>query len=140
VFRAGETYAIDPSIGENEALDYWLAADKETFVTEDDGRILGTYFMKTNQAGGGSHVCNCGYITAAEATGKGIARKMCGHSLDHARSRGYRAMQFNFVVSTNERAVRLWQDMGFDIVGRLPGAFRHPTRGEVDALVMFRAL
>jgi ribosomal protein S18 acetylase RimI-like enzyme len=79
-------------------------------------------------------------MTRAGATGRGIARAMCLHSLDHARSRGYRAMQFNFVVATNERAVRLWQSLGFEIVGRLPGAFRHPAHGYVDALVMYQTL
>jgi L-amino acid N-acyltransferase YncA len=138
--RAGETYALDPQMSETEALGYWLEADKETFVAEEDGVILGTYYMRPNQAGGGAHVCNCGYMTSAAATGRGIARLMCQHSLDHARARGYRAMQFNFVVSTNERAVRLWESLGFEIVGRLPLAFKHPTRGYVDALVMFQTL
>ena len=119
---------------------YWLSPDKETFVAEDAGVIVGTYIMRPNQAGGGRHVCNCGYMTRAGATGRGIARAMCLHSLDHARSRGYRAMQFNFVVATNERAVRLWQSLGFEIVGRLPGAFRHPAHGYVDALVMYQTL
>jgi len=127
--RAGETYTLDPHMSEADALAYWLGRDKETFVAEDDGAILGTYFMRPNQAGGGAHVCNCGYMTSAAATGRGIARQMCQHSLDNARARGYRAMQFNFVVSTNERAVRLWESLGFEIVGRLPLAFRHPTRG-----------
>jgi len=79
-------------------------------------------------------------MTAAGATGRGVARAMCLHSLDHARDRGFRAMQFNFVVSTNERAVRLWQSLGYAIVGRLPGAFVHPTLGCVDALVLFQSL
>jgi ribosomal protein S18 acetylase RimI-like enzyme len=138
--RAGETYTLDPHMSEADALAYWLGPDKETFVAEEDGAILGTYFMRPNQAGGGAHVCNCGYMTSAAATGRGIARLMCRHSLDHARVRAYRAMQFNFVVSTNERAVRLWESLGFKIVGRLPLAFRHPTRGYVDALVMFQSL
>ncbi len=125
VIRAGETYALDPTMSETDALAYWLGTDKETFVVEDDGVILGTYYMRRNQAGGGGHVCNCGYMTGAAAAGRGVARAMCAHSLDHARSRGYRAMQFNFVVATNERAVRLWQSFGFDIVGRLPKAFCH---------------
>ena len=138
--RAGETYTLDPQMSEADALAYWLAADKEAFVAEEDGSVVGTYFIRPNQAGGGAHVCNCGYMTSAAAQGRGVARAMCRHSMDHARMRGYRAMQFNFVVSTNERAVRLWQSLGFDIVGRLPLAFRHPTRGYVDALVMFQAL
>jgi ribosomal protein S18 acetylase RimI-like enzyme len=127
-------------MSEGDALAYWLAADKETFVAEENGVILGTYFIRSNQAGGGAHVCNCGYITSAAATGRGIARLMCQHSLNHARARGYRAMQFNFVVSTNERAVRLWESLGFEIVGRLPLAFKHPIHGYVDALVMFQSL
>jgi ribosomal protein S18 acetylase RimI-like enzyme len=140
VIRAGETYPLDQQMSEADALAHWLGADKETFVAEEDGSILGTYYMRPNQAGGGAHVCNCGYVTSGAATGRGIARLMCQHSLDRARARGYRAMQFNFVVSTNERAVRLWESLGFEIVGRLPLAFRHPSRGYVDALVMFRQL
>jgi len=138
--RAGETYTLDPDMSEAEALAYWMGVDKETFVIEEDGIILGTYYMRQNQSGGGAHVCNCGYMTRAGATGRGIARRMCEHSIDHARARGYRAMQFNFVVSTNDRAVRLWRSLGFEIVGRLPRAFNHPTRGYVDAFVMFRTL
>lgn len=138
--QAGETYTLDPAMSREEALAYWMAPDKETFVAEADGQVLGTYYLRTNQAGNGSHVCNCGYMTGAAATGRGVARRMCEHSLAHARGRGYRAMQFNFVVSTNERAVKLWQSLGFEIVGRLPGAFAHPGHGFVDALVMFRAL
>jgi len=140
VVRAGETYALDRDMTASDALDYWTGSDKETFVAEEDGRILGTYYMRPNQAGGGRHVCNCGYMTSAAATGRGVARQMCLHSIDHAKTRGYRAMQFNFVVSTNERAVHLWESLGFDVVGRLPLAFDHPTRGFVDALVMYQAL
>lgn len=139
--RAGETYTLDRDMTREEALAYWLASDKETFVAEDgDGQIVGTYYMRANQSGGGAHVCNCGYMTKANATGKGIARRMCEHSLEHARARGYRAMQFNFVVSTNERAVQLWQSLGFAVVGRLPLAFDHPVHGYVDALTMFQAV
>src|SRR5262249_51695533 len=107
---------------------------------EDNGKIVGTYILHANQQGGGSHVANCGYMTAPHTTGRGIARAMCAHSLERARERGFRAMQYNFVVSTNERAGHLWQSFGFAIVGRLPKAFEHPTRGFVDALVMYRQL
>jgi ribosomal protein S18 acetylase RimI-like enzyme len=138
--RAGETYTLEPGMTEAEALAYWMGADKETFVAEVDGQLLGTYYIRANQAGGGKHVCNCGYMTGAAATGRGVARAMGAHSLQHARARGFRAMQFNFVVSTNTRAVRLWQSLGFEIVGRLPLAFEHPAHGPVDALVMFQAL
>jgi ribosomal protein S18 acetylase RimI-like enzyme len=138
--REGATYTLDQDMSEADALSYWMAPDKDTFVAEENGVILGTYFVRPNQSGGGRHVCNCGYMTRAAATGRGVARAMCEHSLTHAKSRGYRAMQFNFVVSTNERAVRLWQSMGFEIIGRLPQAFRHPTHGYVDAFVMYRLL
>lgn len=138
--RDGTTYSLDPDMSEADALSYWMGADKEAFVFEDKGRVIGTYYIRTNQGGGGRHVCNCGYMTSTTATGRGVARRMCEHSLGHARSRGYRAMQFNFVVITNERAILLWRQMGFNVVGRLPEAFRHPTIGYVDALVMFRRL
>jgi L-amino acid N-acyltransferase YncA len=140
VIREAATYTLDPNMPAADALAYWTSADKETFVAEEAGAIVGTYFIRPNQAGGGQHVCNCGYMTRAAAVGRGVARSMCQHSLTHARQRGYRAMQFNFVVSTNERAVRLWQSLGFEIVGRLPAAFRHPVHGYVDALVMYQLL
>jgi ribosomal protein S18 acetylase RimI-like enzyme len=138
--RAGETYALDRNMTEADALAYWMGDDRETFVAEEAGEILGTYYIRPNQAGGGRHVCNCGYMTGAAATGRGVARAMCLHSVEHARQRGYRAMQFNFVVSSNIRAVKLWESLGFGVVGRLPQAFHHPTLGYVDAFVMFRRL
>jgi ribosomal protein S18 acetylase RimI-like enzyme len=138
VIRAGETFALDRGMSREGALAFWLA--NETFVAEEDGAVVGTYYLRPNLAGGGAHVCNCGYMVAEHASGRGVARALCAHSLEHARSRGYQAMQFNCVVSTNERAVRLWQALGFEIVGRLPGAFDHPRHGYVDVLVMFRQL
>ncbi len=138
--RAGETYTLARDLSREQALDYWFGRGHEVFVAGFDGEIAGTYFLQANQGGGGAHVANCGYMTAERATGRGLARAMCAHSLERARVRGFRAMQFNFVVSTNQRAVRIWQSLGFETVGRLPGAFRHPTEGYVDALVMFRQL
>ena len=138
--RAGETYAPDQDTPEAEALAYWFGGDRETFVAAENGEIIGTYYMRPNQAGGGAHICNCGYMTSPSAMGRGVARAMCQHSLDYARERGYRGMQFNFVVSSNSRALALWQSLGFEIVGRLPGAFRHRTLGYIDALVMFQSL
>lgn len=140
VVRAGETYTIDREVSRTDALTYWFSPGHEAFVAEAEGTILGTYYLRANQQGGGAHVANCGYMTAQHAIGRGVARAMCLHSLDVARQRGFRAMQFNFVVSTNERAVRLWTSLGFDTVGHLPGAFLHPVLGYVDALVMYRAL
>jgi len=115
--------AIGPNMG-------WISVFKDT---ENN-------FLRANQQGGGDHVANCGYMTAQRAWGRGVARAMCAHSLERARQRGFRAMQFNFVVSTNQRAVRIWQGLGFEIVGRLPGAFHHPEMGYVDALVMYLGL
>ncbi len=140
VLRAGDTYTLPRDIGRAEALAYWFADGNQVFVAEEDGDVVGTYYLRANQRGGGSHVCNCGYMTAAHATGRGIARTMCLHSKEQARQSGFRAMQFNFVVGTNERAVKLWHSLVFEIVGRLPLAFQHPTRGFVDAFVMFAAL
>lgn len=137
---AGETYAIARDLDDAGVLDYWMAPSHEVFVAEDDGIILGTYYLMANQAGGGAHVSNCGYMTAPAAQGKGVARAMCEHSLLRARERGFRAMQFNHVVSTNVRAVALWEKLGFAIVGTLPQAFNHPVHGYVDSYVMFRAL
>ena len=138
--RAGETYALPRDWSREEALAYWCAPDRETFVAAEDGRILGTFFVRANQPGPGSHIANAGYMTHAEAAGRGVASAMARASLEWARERDFRAMQFNYVVSTNERAVRLWQHLGFAIVGTLPGAFHHPTRGYVDVYVMFQSL
>ena len=140
IIRAGETYSLPREMSKEDALAYWFSAEREVFVAEDNGEIVGTYGLQANQKGGGAHVANCGYMTAVSATGRGVARAMCAHSLDRARERGFRAMQFNFVISTNQRAVRLWQSFGFEIVGRLPGAFQHPTLGYVDAFIMYRDL
>jgi L-amino acid N-acyltransferase YncA len=138
VIREGRTYALDRDMSEADALAYWTSAEKETFVAVDEGdEVVGTYYMRTNQAGGGRHVCNCGYVTSQAAQGRGVARRMGEHSLAHARARGYRAMQFNFVVATNDRAVKLWSSLGFATVGRLPGAFRLPQGEFVEALVMY---
>jgi GNAT superfamily N-acetyltransferase len=138
--QAGETYTLPRDLSREEGLAYWNGSDRQTFVAEEDGRVLGTYYLRANQLGGGDHVANCGYMTALDAVGRGVARRMCEYSLEQAKSAGFRAMQFNFVVSTNERAVRLWEHLGFAKVGRLPLAFESPTLGFVDAFVMFREL
>ncbi|MBV8099678.1 MAG: GNAT family N-acetyltransferase [Verrucomicrobia bacterium] len=140
VIRAGETYALDHDLTREQALAYWFSDEHEVFVADDGTQIVGTYFLHPNQKGGGSHVANCGYVTAAAASGKGIARRMCSHSLECAKNRGFQAMQFNFVVKTNARAVRLWESLGFNIVGTLPEAFLHPVHGYTDAYVMYRML
>src|SRR3546814_14913444 len=125
---------------EADALAYWLGPDKEAFVAEAEGVVLGTYYLRANQAGGGAHVCNAGYMTSAAATGRGVARAMGLHSIDHAKARGVRAMQFTFVVSTNVRAVGLWQAPGFEVGGGLPGAFDQQGEGFVVVFGMFRGV
>jgi ribosomal protein S18 acetylase RimI-like enzyme len=140
-FAAGDTYTFAPQSTEAAIHQAWVEVPRATFVACDaNGRLLGTYFLKANQPGLGDHVCNCGYVVAPNAQGRGIAASMCEHSQRVAVELGFRAMQFNFVVVTNERAIRLWERMGFAIVGRLPGVFRHKSLGFVDALVMFKTL
>jgi len=141
VLRAGETYSFSPDITQSEAHTVWVEAPAATFVALDDNdAIVGTYYIKPNQPGLGAHVCNCGYIVAEGARGRGIASQMCLHSQHEAISRGFLSMQFNLVVSTNSDAVRLWQRHGFEVVGTLPKAFRHPRLGLVDAFVMYKQL
>ena len=138
--RAGETYALPRDMTEEQALAYWFAPEHEVLVAEDKAEALGTYYLRANQKGGGAHVANCGYMTAAHAQGRGIARAMCMDSLTRAKARGFKAMQFNIVISTNTRAVKLWQSLGFEIAATLPEAFLHPALGFVDAYVMYRRL
>jgi L-amino acid N-acyltransferase YncA len=140
VIRAGETYPLPRDMTRAEALAYWHQGEHEVFVADDGGDIVGTYYMRANSRAGAGHVANCGYMTGRHAAGRGIGRALCMHSLQRAKERGFRAMQFNLVISTNATAVHLWQSCGFAIVGRLPGAFLHPVHGYVDALVMHRVL
>jgi ribosomal protein S18 acetylase RimI-like enzyme len=139
-FREGATYPVPRDVSREDALTYWFAPGNAVFVAEADGNVRGTCYLRANNRGGGAHVANCGYMTAREAFGRGVARAMCLHSLDEARARGFTAMQFNFVIASNTRAVKLWQSCGFRVLGTLPGAFMHPALGAVDAHVMFRRL
>jgi ribosomal protein S18 acetylase RimI-like enzyme len=141
IFRAGDTYAFPTDITREDAYQVWVDIPSETFVAVDeDNKILGTYYIKHNQQGPGDHVCNCGYIVSGKARGQGIASGMCEHSQRIAHDMGFRAMQYNLVVSTNKGAIRLWQRHSFNICGTLPGAFKHPELGFVDAYVMFKSL
>jgi ribosomal protein S18 acetylase RimI-like enzyme len=161
VVTAGDTYALDPNISRENALAYWFAPGTHTYIAEGDvlgdcvdvpgkpaasaaisraQQILGTYILRPNQSGGGSHVANAGFMVGARARGQGIGRAMAEHCLSEARRLGFRAMQFNYVISTNTAAIRLWQDLGFEIVGTLASAFRHPEKGYIDAYVMYRSL
>ena len=140
IIRAAETYPLASDMSKADALNYWNGPEDEAFVVEEGDQVLGTYHLRPNCAGGGAHVANVGYMTASAATGRGVGRRMVEHSLQRARERGFKAVQFNFVVSTNERAVRLYRSFGFDTIGTVPLAFSHPKRGYVDVLVMFKIL
>ena len=140
IVAAGDTYGFDPDTTEEQARRLWMELPRKTFVAERDGKVLGTYYLKSNFDGPGAHVCNCGYMVAPTARGQGLATAMCRHSEQVALELGYKAMQFNFVAASNNGAVRLWASLGFDEVGRLPKAFRHPKLGYVDALVMYKLL
>jgi L-amino acid N-acyltransferase YncA len=144
IFRAviakGDSYPFEADISAQAVRDYWFAPGVSSYVWQEDGRVLGMYRFVANQVGRGAHVANASYMIAPEAQGRGLGRKLGEDSLVRARAAGFRAMQFNFVVSTNTAAVRLWKSLGFDVVGALPGAFRHEVLGYVDALVMFRDL
>lgn len=140
IAAAGETYAYPRDINRDQAINLWLDIPKQTYVFEEAGKILGTYYIKTNLAGPGQHVCNCGYMVSSAARGRGLATQMCEHSQEVAKTLGYKAMQFNFVASSNEGAIKLWKKLGFETVGLLPKAFNHPTLGFVDAMVMYKWL
>jgi L-amino acid N-acyltransferase YncA len=140
VVACADTYVFDPTISRDEGLAYWLNSSTRCYVAERAGKIVGTCILKPNQPGLGSHIANAAFMVDPSARGLGLGRAMGEHCLMEARRLGFRGMQFNFVVSTNKPAVRLWQELGFEIVGTLPGVFRHPHEGFVDAFVMFRSL
>ena len=140
VLSKGETYAYDPNTNKEQGYAIWMESPVATWVAVEHGEILGTYYIKPNQPGLGSHVCNAGYMVSAAARGKGIGRSMCAHSLKEAIRLGFKAMQYNLVAATNIFAIQLWQEMGFDIIGTLPKAFNHKAKGMVDAHIMYRQL
>ena len=140
IIAAGDTYAFDPQMPREEALAYWFRADTHTYVAEEDGGVVGTYILRPNQSGPGSHVANAAFMVARDAEGAGVGRRLAEHCLSEACRMGFRGMQFNFVISTNTRAIHLWNQLGFKIVGTLPGTFRHPEKGYVDVYIVFRSL
>ena len=140
VFAAGRTYAIDPSINRTDALAYWTKAPHRAYVARKGAQTLGTYYIRANFEGNASHICNCGYITAPDAQGRGVARAMLAHSQDTARQLGFSAMQYNIVLANNIRAIDLWLHDGFCEIGRIPSAFLHPDDGMIDALILHKTL
>jgi ribosomal protein S18 acetylase RimI-like enzyme len=140
VIATGDTYVFDPNSPEDEMMSYWFSPDKHVYVAEVVDEVLGTFWLKPNQPGLGSHVCNAAYMVAPSAAGKGIGRQMAEYSLDEARRLGFKAMQFNFVVSSNTAAVNLWRSIGMEIIGEIPDAFDHRERGMTSAYIMYREL
>lgn len=140
VIQTGDTYVFDPATPKSKLEKYWFAPNMMTFVAEENNMILGTYVIRPNQLDLGNHIANCGYMVSPKSQGKGIGRKLCEHSIHFAQANGYLGMQFNIVVSTNTRAVKLWERFGFEIIGTTPKAFRHATLGLVDTYIMFKAL
>ena len=140
VIATGDTYVFSPDSTEDEMISYWFSPEKHVYVAEQDGEVLGTFWLKANQPGLGSHICNAAYMVAPEAAGKGIGRKMAEYSLEEARRLGFTAMQFNFVVKSNTAAVRLWESIGMKVIGEIPDAFDHRELGMTNALIMYRKL
>ncbi len=141
VFHAGETYAVPTDISETEAKRIWIEIPLATFVIVDENNIIGgSYYIKPNQPGPGSHVCNCGYVVSANSRGKGFASAMCIHSQAEAVSNGFFSMQYDLVVSKNIEAVNLWRKHNFEIIGTIPSSFQHPIHGFVDSHVMYKIL
>jgi len=140
VLKKGDTYPFATETSKAEAFQIWMKHPRATYVAYIEDEMVGTYYIKPNQPGLGSHVCNAGYMVASKARGQGIGRAMCKHSLDEARRLGFKAMQYNLVVCTNLNAIKLWQDLGFKIIGTLPKAFNHSEKGLVDAFVMYQWL
>ncbi len=140
IVATGTTYAFAPETPREEAFAYWFGPGISSWVADEDGRIVGMYKLIANRRDLGSHVANASFMVDPASSGRGTGHLMGLHCLREARRAGYLAMQFNFVVSTNEPAVALWQKLGFEIVGTLPRAFQHRERGLVDAYVMYRFL
>jgi ribosomal protein S18 acetylase RimI-like enzyme len=140
VIAGGDTYVFDPETPRDEMIAYWFSPDKHVYVAEEDGAVVGSFWLKPNQPGLGSHVCNAAYIVSPDVHGKGIGRQMGEFSLDEARRLGFTAMQFNFVVKSNTAAVRLWQSLGMEIIGEIPDAFDHKLNGLTNAYIMYRKL
>jgi GNAT superfamily N-acetyltransferase len=140
IIHEGDSLAYSPQSTKEQMLGYWFDKNKHTYTALLDGKIVGTFFIQDNQPGLGSHVANAGYATSPKAYGQGIGKQMGIFSLEEARKLGYKAMQFNIVVKTNERAVKLWQDLGFKIIGEIPEAFQHRSLGLVNAYIMYQKL
>ena len=140
VISKGDTYTFDPITPKEVMLDYWYGKDKHTYVATANGIVVGTFILKDNQPGLGSHIANGSYMVAEKASGKGIGKAMGEFSLAEAKRIGYKAIQFNIVIKSNTRAVHLWQKLGFEIIGEIPDTYRHKVNGLTNAYIMYRRL
>ncbi|GAB3951810.1 GNAT family N-acetyltransferase [Spirosoma harenae] len=140
VISTGDTYCFAPDSSKETMLKFWCGNDKHTYVATVDGKVAATFFLKDNQPGLGSHIANAGYMVSSAYEGQRIGRLMGDFSIQEAKKLGYRAMQFNIVVKSNERAVKLWQKLGFAIIGEIPEAFNHLQNGYTNAYIMYRKL
>jgi L-amino acid N-acyltransferase YncA len=140
VISTGDTYVFAPDSSKEKMLNYWFSSDKKTYISEENNEILGTFYLKENQMDLGSHIVNAGYMVSENARGKGIGKAMALFSLEEAKRLGFRGMQFNLVVKTNEKAVNLWLKLGFKIIGEIPEAYKHSSLGFVNAYIMYQKL
>ena len=138
--RQGGTYVFSLDKTKESMMDYWMEVDKVTFVVEIEGVVVGTFYLKSNQEGLGDHICNAGFVVSRDMEGQGLGRWMGEYAQEVAKSRGFLAMQFNFVIQSNQKAVRLWKSLGFSVIGEIPEAYRHPNLGLVPALIFYKKL
>lgn len=140
VIQTGDTYIFDPETPVEDLQKHWFANYMQTFVAEEEGKVVGTYILKPNQIDLGNHIANASYMIHPHHQGKGIGKLLCEHSLTAAKQTGYHAIQFNIVVSTNTAAIKLWEKFGFEIIGTTPDGFRHKELGLVDSHIMYKKL
>ena len=140
VISAGDTYVNGASTRKEDGYKKWMNKDAKTFVAKKSGKIIGTYLIKPNQVDRGSHIANASYIVDKNNRGIGVGKALALHSIATAKELGYKAMQFNFVVSSNQSAVNLWKSVGFEIIGTAPCAFNHQDLGYIDTYIMFKKL
>ncbi len=140
-FRAGESYPLPLDVSESDAKEYWIKKDGFNAVARNEaGELVGIYYLRPDQGGPGSHICNAGYVIAEQARRKGYAVELCLQSQDQARAMGFKGMKYNLVVASNKGALKAWKKAGMEIIGTVPGAFRHPRLGLTDAYILFKSL
>jgi len=140
IIRAGGTYVFAQDSSKEKMMGYWLNPDKHTYMAELDGVIVGTFYIKANQPDLGDHICNAGFMVSSDFSGRGFGKALGIFALKEAKELGFQAMQFNFVVETNSGAVQLWKNLGFEVIGKIPEAYRHPELGLVPAFIMYQKL